>query len=492
MSFGQVIKGTILPRVQLKELWDQDTALDTGSKNPTYIAKKNMPDSAQETGAITPFVRLAGKIVNGIETMTIDETGFIPRVSLTFVDGAGEFAGDNFPKTDIIMSVYLKANNENFKPVRCDFIITGVTSMPTAKSVGIGTTYTVKGELFIPRAYTNISKSYAKLNSKDALKRVCDELGLGFAENESSPSDKMTWINSNMSSLQFIQHVVEHAYQDDDSFFMAFIDKYYYLNYIEVNRQLLAEDFDATFQSYVDPLIPGVSQSLKDDPQAANVQGVAVPNYLTTEVRAKNKFNYIEKLNLVSNHGEIIKTQGYKKNIYYYDHLRRADEPSEKFVDFFMTPLKSIDRRQDNFLIPDEESLAESKIKKWMNIDYGNAHPEWNAARLTNSHNLKELDKLKLKVTLNNIHFQTARGFTIPVYVSINQAEQTLKSKETALDTNSVTDLQREGPDAQLTGYYYVMGAKYHFDRLNPSAFTTELFLARREWAPSKIIDPNA
>jgi len=497
MSFGQVIKGTILPRVPLKTLWELDTSLESENSDLSYQANKTMPDSSQVIGATAPFVRLGGQIVNGIETLTIDETGFIPRVSLTFVDSPGEFAGDYFPKTDLIMSVYIKSNNENFKPIRCDFIITSISSMPNRSkittSVGVGTTYTVKGELFIPNIYDNVSRSYPGLNSKDALKKVCDELRLGFAENESSPSDKMTWINSNTSPLQFMQHIVEHSYQDDDSFFMAFIDKYYYLNYIEVNRQLLAEDFGSTFKSYSNPLIPGVSQAIKNEPEVDAIEGEAMLNYLTTELSAKDKFNYIRKMNLVSNHGEIIKKQGDKKNIYYYDHLRRADSPKEKFIDFFMTPLKSIDRKQTNFLIPEEESLAENRIKKWMNIDYGNAHPEWNAARLANAHNLKELDKLKLNVTLDNIHFQNARGFTVPVYVSINQSERMMKSNDIdAVNSNSALDLQREAPDAQLTGNYYVMGAKYHFDVLNQSKFSTELLLARREWVPSKIIDPNA
>lgn len=495
MSFGQIIKGTRLPKVPLKELWEEDTS--SGSSNPAlYKAPGYLPDSSQKTGANEPFIKIGGQIVKNLQTMTLDETGFIPTIALTFIDRLGEFAGDYFPKTDLIMSLYLKVGTDKLKPIRMDFLITGVKSIPqkyvgVTKAIGLETTYMVRGELFIPNAYQSISRSYPGLNSKDALKRIVDDLGLGFAENESNPKDRMTWVNTSMSTLNFIQEIAKHAYQDDDSFFSVFIDKYYYLNYIEVNRQLKIEEAQKTFLTAMNPLAKGVNQKIKDDALLAQLEEETMVNYLTTEFEYKNKPNYITGLALLSDQGSIIKSKGYKKNIFYYDHLKSGSNPQAKFTDFFMTPLKSIDRSQDQFLVPQEESLAQNTIKKWMNIDYGNAHPEWNAARLLNAHNLKELDKIKLKVTLSKINFQVARGFTIPVYISVKQAEKLLKSTKSPEEQelkqeDDNPDLRKQIADKQLTGYYYVSGAKYHYDVLSTDGLYTELFLARREWAPSK------
>jgi hypothetical protein len=498
MAFNQVIKGTILPKVALKELFEEDDSSDS-STTTIYKASKKNPDRAAKTGAITPFVKIAGQPVKGIEMMTIDETGFIPTVHLVFKDEVGEFGGDYFPKTNVIMSVYIKVGTEKLKPIRCDFLISSMKAISNpysgaTKGISREQTYIVKGELYVPGIYANLSKSYPNLNSKDALKKLCSELGLGFAENESTPTDKMTWINPNMSSLDFMKRVFERAYQNDDSFFMGFIDKYYYLNYIEVNNQLLAEEADSTFAAAPRSILKGFNENSKTDPNVATAEEIITTNYLTTELQFKGAPNYIITANLISDQGAVIKTQGFQKNIYYYDHLKSTKEPKEKFTDFYVEGLKSTDRDPNHFLVPEEESLAKHRVKKWMNIDYGNTHKEWNAARLLNAHNLKELDKIKLRVTLSNINFQVIRGAMLPVFITVQRGEQILKATDSEGKAESENGenpnrLNDQVVDRQLTGYYYVSGAKYHYDTTHPSGFYTEFFLARREWAPSKKID---
>jgi hypothetical protein len=78
----------------------------------------------------------------------------------------------------------------------------------------------------------------------------------------------------------------------------------------------------------------------------------------------------------------------------------------------------------------------------------------------------------------------------IPVAITIQQAEKILKSTESGDEANQKanvrTNLNDQAIDEQLTGYYYISGAKYHYDALHPNGLYTELFLARREWRPSK------
>lgn len=501
MSFKQTIKGTLLPKIPLRQLAELDTSAGS-ENNVSRVDAKDKPSTAQRVGSEKPFVKIAGQIVTGIETFTIDETGFIPTIHMIFVDDMGEFAGDYFPKTNLIMNVYIKSGSEKFKPIRCDFLITSMKSIPSAydgNSVAAGTktTYMVKGELYIPHIYDLTAISYPNMTSKSALIKICEELGLGFAENDYSNSDKMTWINTNMGYMELIKEIADHAYQNDDSFFIAFIDKYYYLNFIEVNSQLKIEEMQETFVTSSNSLMRDLSQSAVEQTGATRevIEDTLIYNYLTTEMQRKGDSNFVYELSLLSDHGRIVRNQGYKKEIYYYDHFKDEETPSKKFTNFFIEPLKSEDRDADNFLVPDDEALTLNPSTKWMCIDYGNTHREWNAARLLNDHNIRELDKLKLRAVNKNINFQVNRGGVVPLYVTMHQAQKLFKTA-TRLNNNEediekIPDvpLQDEVPDEQLTGYYFLSGTKYHYDRLSNPQMSTELFLSRREWKPSKITE---
>ena len=43
---------------------------------------------------------------------------------------------------------------------------------------------------------------------------------------------------------------------------------------------------------------------------------------------------------------------------------------------------------------------------------------------------------------------------------------------------NAADKLSAESPDSQLTGNYYVSGARYHYDRMHPNGLYTELILS--------------
>jgi hypothetical protein len=169
-----------------------------------------------------------------------------------------------------------------------------------------------------------------------------------------------------------------------------------------------------------------------------------------------------------------------------------VDEPKQKIINFYKESIKSEGRSQDQYLIPTDIDLAQTEVKKWIGIDYGNTHPEYVGARLINAHNLIELSKINLKVNIRAINFQVIRGSRIPVVITLQEAERL--SKTSGVD-EAVGDkkkekgapLSEETFDEDLTGYYYVFGAKYYYDTLELDKLYTELILARREWRPAKI-----
>ena len=499
MGFNQVIKTHIQPSIKLITLDDFDNSAE--STTPAITRRnKTVQDISQRAGVNTPFVKLAGQVITNIEYLTIDESGFIPKLDLTFRDPSGEFSGNYFPKRNLMVSVFINSGNDKLKPVRSDYLITKVKSIPvtnrgTEINISQGTMYMVKAELFVPRLYNNVSRSYPNATSVDAIKAVCSELGLGYAQNEFTPADAMTWINFNTSPLNFLRDITNYVYQDDESFFTGFISKEMIFNLINVNQQLLKTEVDETFSSNANPLSLGVTQKQKNDPNDAAFAEEVVVNFLTNLRKNINKPNYIYEANLISDQGSVLKQDGYKKKIYYYDHFEPVETDDagkpNKFKQFFVAPNNAPELEEASMLIPDDEGMDEVGNKKWMNINYGNTHEHWNAARVFNSHNLKELEKIKLRVLLKGVNFQVIRGMTVPLVITLSLGEKI--RKESDPDGDDPIDLassnfEGETLDSELTGWYYVKEARYTFDPTDTHIFYTELILARREWVPTKII----
>lgn len=492
MAFSQIVKTLQQPSIKLITLSDYDTSSDSQEKGIIRQGKSS-PDSSQSIGANRPFIKIGGQIVANIENLIIDETGFIPNLTLVFKDNIGEFSGNNFPKRNLLVSVYIATSNEKLKPVRSDYLITSVKSIPMISdqsklSLTNGTTYIIKAELFVPRIYNNVSKSYSNLSSTDTIKQVCSELGLGYAQNDFTTNDVMTWININTSPSNFIKEVTNYAYQDDESFFNGFINKELIFNLINVNEQLKGLDADSMFTSTADPFVSNFTQMQKNSGVKGALNEMINVNYLTNRSQNSGKANHIIEANLISNQGNILKSDGYLKKIYYYDHFESIE--SKKFKSFYTAPLNTEGSDQTSMLTPDDEGLAEIGNKKWMNINYGNTHENWNAARVFNTHNLKELEKIQLRAVTAGINFQVIRGASIPVLLTLRLADAIRKEAdpENPRKPEEKEKLSDEVFDTQLSGRYYVAGVKYHYDPLNNPSFSTEFFLGRREWIPSKII----
>lgn len=492
MAFNQIVKTHIQPTIKLIELTHEDNSSESTEGSRTK-QNKNMPDAGQLLGADKPFVKIAGQIVTEIEYMSIDETGFVPKLKLIFTDYIGEFSGSAFPKRNLMIAVYIASASEKLKPVRADYMITSVKTMPpqtrmSTNNLAKGITYVITAELFVPRLYNNVSKSYANLTSIDVLKAECSSLGLGYAQNEFATTDTMTWININTSPLNFMKEVVAHSYKDDESFFTGYINKEMIFNFINVNEQLKGVDADQMFVGAVDPMAVASAQTQKSNPQTAQIQETTVDNYLTNMTEVAGKPNFIYEANLISSQGSVLKTEGYKKQIFYYDHFE-SDE-TKRFKDFFTAPLNTQGLDESSMLVPDDEGLSEVGNKKWMNINYGNTHEHWNAARVFNNHNLMELEKIKLRVLLKGVNYQVIKGATIPVVLTQKFADR-LRKEADPDDPNSLDPSNHKMDDltldTELTGWYWVKEAIYHYDINDPLRFSTELILARREWAPSKI-----
>jgi hypothetical protein len=495
MAFNQTLKVTQDPRIALKELFAADTSTVSG-QNLFYKSSDTKMTPEAAAGSDSPYVMINGAIVESISYLEINEIDLLPKIKIIFKDTNGSLSGPNYPKNDPILSLYIKVSSERLKPMRMDFLITSIKSdqdaILDAETMGNSAEFTMIGELFIPKIYNYRSKAYRGVGSKAALAQLASDLDLGFSENDSTTNDVMTWINPNRDGLYFIDHISRHAYLNEDTFFDCFIDKFFNLTFVNVPIQLVDDpELDLTPEQRPDSSELEISKEAQVKGSDKDPNEALAVLQLTNSPRFRGKIEFIQSYSLFGDIGSILKNKGYRRRIYYYDHI--LDD--NKFTKFYVKPIGVKGMSEGTQLIPANESLRGTMIHKWMNIDYGNTHREWNAASLINDHNKSELKKVKLKVETAGINLQVVRGSSIKVNMfntrgaSADRASQISDKPRNFIGDNDGGDPSEFIPDGLLTGRYYVAGVKYIYDPMEDLKFKTEFDLCRMNWLSENIID---
>ena len=200
-------------------------------------------DVANIAGAFVPYAEIDNYriMMRDFISMNIYQNGFLPELTITFIDKSGAFSGRYFPRRNPILKLYVKSNTPETKMIRGDYLIESIVGLPSSTiytSPAQENIYTITASLFIPGLYGDIIKALPKMKSVDALKKIAQDLKLGFASNEESTNDEMTWINPNTTYKNFIQSITDRAYKNENSFFTSYIDVNYILNFVNVEKVL--------------------------------------------------------------------------------------------------------------------------------------------------------------------------------------------------------------------------------------------------------------
>jgi len=466
---------------------------DTKIKNPEITGYN------QNRGLRKPEVRIGSTLLDpkDIYTLSLWQQDLLPRVSITFFDNAGIFGAGGYPIANILASVWIQSPVEPLSSQASDFLINNISSMTVPGSPE--TIYTVTGELHIPKIHGTVSKAFSNKTSLDALQEVAKDLNLGFADNiTESPNDKMTWLIPNYNYRDAISHFSSMAYTRDTAFFDCFIDRYYHLNFINVEEMLSQTGKP---EQGIMNLRPDHINTDKVDPEkkGETPTETTVDITLTNRANARNTEFFIKEWSLLSNHGEILKDNSLRKYANWYDHganTNHEESDSVNFISHFAEPLESAasnDGSRSHRAELTEFANADSVIKKWVGINYGNAHANYKFAQLINQHNKAETEKNLLKVKTEGFNINIVRGSRIGVeiYLARNESIQATslrtdpnpnpnlineKSKELMDSKNSPLSAEM---DKTLSAFYYVKSIKHTYTN---GLFETELLLSRRQW----------
>lgn len=229
------------PAVKLEEL----TLPNTESGDDKAIPMEYDSHVAKESEMYTyiPFVKINNAYTvspSNLTRFSIGCNSFLPTVEMVVADTNCELKSKYYPRDGSVINVYIGTigGDDTYKPLRLDFLMTDLTelsSVPGTIFTDEVSTYSISGILNVPELLYRENR-YECGTSYEALIDIAESLKLGFASNVESTEDSQVWLNGYSETRDFIRSIAAHAYSDDDSFFTAFVDPYYNLNFVEVNR----------------------------------------------------------------------------------------------------------------------------------------------------------------------------------------------------------------------------------------------------------------
>ena len=427
-------------------------------------------------GQAYPYVVINGKEIppSLLGRIEIDCMGFMPKMFMTMslLNGKVDFFKMTFPRAGDIVSIFLRSPNDNIKPIRNDYQIVTVDYIGGQYQGDLGESFIrITGRLYVPNFYAE-KTFFIEGTSYDVLKNVAEELNIGFASNVDGTDDSMKWMTVG-NYEKFINNVSRHMWQDENSFFTAFIDFYYNLNVINVNKQFTyAPDGQPGVISDINIRVPSNNTTFEKE---LNVFA------LTNDLRTMSFNNYIARFNVINNASLITYKEGVSKDFSLYDF------PSKTIVIDRVNPMSTADAPQNVTPVFLNLSTGTLPSRTWLGMQYsspiGNVHKNYNVAEMLNTFNLMEIEKIMLEASLMSPNLFIHRGQRVPVLLfnygdNLNAITTTDPKYDMAERTNAVLN-------SFLSDFYYVKGHKIVYDPNHQVGFSQVIYMSKREWLTS-------
>jgi hypothetical protein len=512
-TYERSIVSILDPSIKVDEIFveDQESEKAKQEKSGAVPSTAN-PKNSSRFGAYVPILQINSiKFdTNEIISMSLEFRTQIPKIYFSITDAEGKL-DISAPLDGDVISLYLRAPDEtNQKPIRIDFDIEKVLSSPSTKS------YSFFGVMKIPGIFREVNKSFGSDSSFQHLQTACEDLGLGFASNETLTDDTMIRICPYDTYENFINETVLTTYKDDDSFFDWYIDPYYYLCLVNINKQFSLED--KTEEINISTNVP-LSGIIGAENAQESVKGSLV---LTNQAEKSGQNIFIENFSMENQSGRVWMNNGYKRYANWYNIAKESSTNENAFVD----PLTTPGAETDFILLKGrrDETFYETQIKyKWLGkqapvTEEGNVHDNFQFSKILNIQNLDELNKTTLTVTLSGMNFYIYKYMRIPIVIydtnpkkrlemynrnealgesnanseqskneGFNQTSSSRPGNPTSED-NISNDQRNQVKNEFLSGYYVVKDIQYIYT--SPGPVKQQLTLIRREWPiPAKNKD---
>jgi len=471
------------------------------------------------SGLEYPLVRINDYVLNEneIEYLNIDCGGFLPKLNLVCTFSNQEFIATNMPKDGDIISVSIRNKSDLLKEIRNDYVITSASSHDNIDTKGPNR-ITFNGELFVPGLKSKKYNYSFVGTTMEVIQETANILGLGFCTNEDNTIDKQIWMCANDMLYNFIQDITDRSWSNEESFYESWIDIYYCLNFINLNKQLISAEDSIDMGVVLNNL--NMEQTWGDEAvKQSNVN--PLPKMLSNIENIKTSSAYISKWAPINKSTAITFEYGTKFVCQFFEHNQKIyNNPDlQNYWEIDIDPIYDKEKVNSHILLrgrPVQDVSTSGDDPKrahydftdiyqsssWLGVQYtlsnpdddlhnwdGNQHPNFIRAKVHNLMNLKELDKLNLEVTVIGTNTNFIRGDKVPVGLI---RKDIAENKRIWRDQNENLEIMY---DLFYSGWYIVKDFSIMWS--NPvnktplSGFRHKFTLTRREWPPPFPVSQN-
>lgn len=324
----------------------------------------------------------------------------LPTLTLSFRDSMNVMRDKGFPLDDTRISIFLNPRSQVLQPVHMDFKI--------VKFNVSGAQYNLKAVIDVDSLYIKAFRSISSSTSFNALKRICQDTGMGYVSNLDDTNDSMTWLSPGLRLIDFIEEIVKTSYKSDETYLLSYIDFYYNLVYVDLEKELNRDVKNELGIANI-----GVEELLKLQEKEQTAALV-----LTNDGSMGNSNVYFEEHRIINNSTAVSIKEGYTTKAKYYDDVSKS---------FLVFNVEGITSAGDKKIIlkgqPQSEGFYQQNTNLTYNgkIDTDNVHSNFNFSVIQNRRNLVELQKVALQLKMKTPNYNLYRFQKIYVLIS-NQA----------------------------------------------------------------------
>jgi len=336
---------------------------------------------------LTPFIWYNGYQIkeNDIYYLVLYYKGIVPAVEVNFIDSAAILKKVGFPGSDSTFDVFMNSGSAVLKSIHLRMKIDNFQENPNK-------TYTMTGTLDLRDFYKVNYRSWTG-TSFEVLRQMCSELKIGYNSNIDKTDDSMKWTNTGMTWREFMGDVIRHSYIADDSFTLAYIDFYYCLNYVDLEKEW-RRDVSAD----VGIASTGTSQIDTKTPDADKL----LPLVLMNEKSQNSANTYFLNYSVQNNATNKAISNGQFTISKYYDTATKQ---------FLIFNVDSLTTQDDSKIIlkgkPADSTELETNYTTVFGgrVDLSNVHKNYLYADVLNSRNLTDLSKIVVTLELPQLNF---------------------------------------------------------------------------------------